>query len=108
MINEITIIAIWLITLVVLASIFGEYRCRCLEKNLEKDRALKKQKIKILNLNKEDIDAEFTKLSIEMTENDFVSMQTLSRRGSWRMAQNKVMGEETFKRLCDIEYSKSL
>lgn len=104
MISGFTVIAIWLVALVILAVIFGEYSYRCLEKN----KNLKKQRIDVLNIEQEDIDVELNELSIEMTENDFVSMQALSRRGSWRMAQNKVMGEAAFKKLCDIEYNKSL
>lgn len=101
--NEISVILIWLTTLVTLAIFIGE----CSYRSTQKNKKVRKQKIKELDL-VEDIDMDFTELSIEQTEDGFVSLVTLSRRGSWRIAQNQVMGKISFEKLRDIEYSKSL
>ena len=50
-------------------------------------------------------DISFKNLSIENIE--FVSSISLSTRGSWRLAQNKVMGYESFNFMKDEEYSKN-
>lgn len=97
------IIGIWLLTIICLAVCIGELRYRYL-KNCKKN-----QKKNIFNKEwEESIDIEVPKLSMEQANSGFVSSVSLSRRGSWRIAQNQVMGLETFEKLRAIEYSKML
>ena len=97
------IIGIWLVTIVCLAVCIGEIRYRYL-KNCKKN-----QKKTIFDKEwEESIDIDVPNLSMEQSNGEFVSSVSLSRRGSWRVAQNQVMGLETFEKLRSIEYSKML
>ena len=57
---------------------------------------------------KDNMDYDFCDLSIDGTSNDMVSQQVLAMRASWRLAQRKVMNEQSFMVLKQEEYRKKL
>jgi len=77
--NIIIEIAIWVALLLAVGILIGEIRYRYLKKNTKYKYA-----------------------------NDFVSLRVLSARGSWRLAQGRMMDKRTFAILRNAEYSKKL
>lgn len=97
------IILIWLLIILVLTIIIGEARYRKLSKNL----GTGLQTINSMNW-KESVDVDLCKMNMEYIKDDFVNSTALAMRGSWRLAQENVMGEKTFVELRNDEYSKRL
>lgn len=54
------------------------------------------------------IDKDIDNLNIECSNITFVDQRNLAKRGSWRMAQDRVITIQTFKELSQYEYSKML
>lgn len=54
------------------------------------------------------IDKDINDLNIECPNITFVDQRKLAKRGSWRMAQDRVITIKTFKELSQYEYSKML
>lgn len=54
------------------------------------------------------IDEDIYGLSMEDTDNEFVRLQVLAMRGSWRLARDQVMGRGMFHILREQEYAKML
>lgn len=77
--NIIIEIVIWIALLLIIGILIGEIRHRYLEKNTK---------------------SKYT--------NDFVPLRILSARGSWRLAQGRMMDKRTFAILRNAEYSKKL
>ena len=97
------IIGVWLITIICAVIIAGEIKYRCFDKkDLLKDNTAFNKKWT------ESIDTDTDELSMESVGEDFVNSQALAMRGSWRLAQNQVMGMKTFVQLRQEEYSKKL
>ena len=97
------VIGIWIAVIVCIIIIFGEIKYRCFDK---KD-VLRESNIVSRDW-KDNVDADMDKLTMEDTNDEFVSSQTLAMRGSWRLAQNQVMGKQTFSSLRTEEYAKML
>lgn len=93
-------IAIWIITLITLTLLLGEFLYRSSQESI------KKKCIHMSNDSVSYTDISLKNLSIESPE--FAPSTSLSTRGSWRIAQNKVMSYESFVAIRDEEYSKKL
>ena len=97
------IIGIWVIAIVSFIIIGGEMRYRY------------SLKFKKSNMNKvlrndwkDNIDTDLERLSTEHSKGDFVSLRVLAMRGSWRLAQEQVLGLSSFEELKHTEYGKML
>lgn len=97
------IIGIWIIICISVVVILGEVKYRCLDQR-EKVRESKAASQNWID----NMDADLEELFIEHPNSEFVSSQTLAMRGSWRLAQNKVMEREIFSVLGEEEYAKKL
>ena len=97
------VIGIWIAVIVCIILILGEIKYRCFDK---KD-VLRESNIVFRDW-KDNVDADMDKLTMEDTNDEFVSSQTLAMRGSWRLAQNQVMGKQAFSSLRTEEYAKML
>lgn len=98
----ILIMVMWLASVLISIICIGEIRYR-------KSQSVERSRVEYLdNLIDSDEEREFGTLKIERATNNFVSTQSLSRRGSWRVAQNNVLGSYTFEAMRDQEYSKKL
>lgn len=96
------VIIVWISTIVVLAVIMGEIKYHYLQ-------AERREKNKrISDIYADEDAADFSKLSIEQVNNEFVSIQSLSKRGSWRLHQDKTLDADMYEKLRAIEYSKAL
>ena len=97
------IIGVWLATIICSAIIIGEIKYRYFDKKeMEKEiKSFRKEWT-------ESVDIDMDGLSMEQTDGDFVSSRVLAMRGSWRLAQNQVMGIKTFIRLRQEEYTRKL
>lgn len=98
-----TIIILWVISMITLIIIMGEvrYRRSYIEQTSHKN-------VTISNSWKDDIDNNIEQLNIERLDSDFVSRNTLAMRGSWRLAQNQVIDNKTLSALLEEEYSQRL
>ena len=97
------IIGFWVIALICLIVIMGEVKYRHFDKKgLGRGDRIFGQKWT------ESVDVDMDELSMEYIDHDFVHAQTLAMRGSWRLAQNQVMGLKTFSQLKQEEYSKKM
>ena len=97
------IIGVWLVVIICSIVIIGEIKYRYFDKK-EIERSDKSFSRKWT----ESVDVDMDELSMEHIDNDFVPSQVLAMRGSWRLAQNQVMGVKTFNQLRQEEYSKKL
>ena len=97
------IIGVWLIAIICSIIIIGEIKYHYFDKK-EIERGDKSFSRKWT----ESVDIDMDELSMEHIYDDFVSSQALAMRGSWRLAQNQVMGVKTFSQLKQEEYSKKL
>ena len=97
------IIGVWLAVIICSVIVIGEIKYCCFDKK-EIERGNKSFSRDWT----EDVDADMDELSMEHIDNDFVSSRTLAMRGSWRLAQNQVMGVKTFNQLRQEEFSKKL
>lgn len=97
------VIGVWLVTIICFVIIIGEIKYRYFDKKetARSEKAFSRQWM-------ESVDIDMDQLSMEYVENGFVSSQALAMRGSWRLAQNQVMGAKTFNQLRQEEYSKKL
>lgn len=97
------IIGIWIIVIICIVIIFGEIRYHFVDtkETLRENKAVSKDW-------KDNIDTDMDKLSMEHTDNEFVSSRVLAMRGSWRLAQNQVMDTKNFSVSSSKEYSKML
>lgn len=97
------IIGIWVVTIICIIIVLGEIKYRYFDKKnvIRESKAISKDWT-------DNIDTDMDKLSMEHTNGEFVASQTLAMRGSWRLAQNQVMGKQTFHMLLADEYSKKL
>lgn len=96
------IVVIWLVSIIFLSIIIGEIKYQYSKINYVNDFNFSIQDWE------QNIDTEIKNLSIEYLNDNFVSSKKISMRGSWRLAQDKVMGMEYFSRLKQEEYSKKL
>lgn len=97
------IIGKWILMLLVIVVAIGEVRYRYLRKSYNKIEN------EIFNRTCEDnVDVDLERLSMECVGDDFVSSQRLAMRGSWRLAQNQMIGLENFNNLKNEEYRKML
>lgn len=97
------IIGIWITICICIVVILGEVKYRCI------DQREKVRETKAVSKDwKDNMDVDFDRLSIERPNHEVVSLQVLSRRGSWRLAQNQVMEGEAFRVLREEEYAKKL
>lgn len=97
------VIAIWAILMLVMIIICGELRYRFLDR---KETLIKNKYMS--RTWRENVNIDINRLSMEQTEDDFVSSRVLAMRGSWRLAQNQVMGLKSFNDLKREEYKKKL
>lgn len=97
------VIVIWLIILFVVIVVAGELTYRYF--NTHKENQINNV---IPQRFEDSIDVDMDSLNIESTPDELISMQILSMRGSWRLAQNQTMSNETFAILRDNEYNKFL
>lgn len=97
------IIGIWIIMVICIVVVLGEIKYRYFDtkETLRENKAVSKDW-------KDNVDTDLDKFSMEHTNDEFVSSQVLAMRGSWRLAQNHVMGGQTFRVLRSEEYSKML
>lgn len=97
------IIGVWLVVIICFIVIIGEIKYRYFDKKeIERsDRSFRRKWT-------ESVDIDMDELSAEHIDNDFVPSQVLAMRGSWRLAQNQVMGVKTFSQLRQDEYSRKL
>lgn len=97
------IILIWTLSMTILIVGIGEIKYRFFDK---KEKARERRILGTMW--KESTEAEMGNLSIEHTSDEFVPAETLAMRGSWRLAQGKVMGKSSFQVLKMQEYKKML
>lgn len=97
------IIGIWIALILCLGIIIGEIKYRFWDKKEARNREAELSKNWMDNM-----DAELDRCFIEETDSDFVPQQILSRRGSWRIAQNQILHKEIFASMRAEEYSKKL
>lgn len=97
------IIVVWLVVIICSVVIIGEIKYRYFDiKEIERgDKSFERKWT-------ESVDIGMDELSMEHIDEDFVPSQALAMRGSWRLAQNQVMGAKTFSQLRQEEYSKKL
>ena len=97
------IIGVWLVVIICFIVIIGEIKYRYFDKKEIKrsDRSFSRKWT-------ESVDIDMDELSAEHIDNDFVPLQVLAMRGSWRLAQNQMMEVKTFSRLRQNEYSRKL
>lgn len=97
------IIGIWIVTIICLIVVFGEIKYHCFDvKDVEQAKKLFAREWI------ESVDVDMEELSMEHTDDEFVSTRALAMRGSWRLAKNQVMGMKTFSDLRAEEYCKKL
>lgn len=97
------IIGIWVLIVTCMVIIMGEIKYRCFDK-----KEVSRENKVVSKDWKDNVDTDMDKLSMEQTNDEFVSSQILAMRGSWRLAQNQVMGKSTFSVLRTEEYEKML
>lgn len=97
------IIGIWILVVTCLVITIGEIKYRCFDKKevLRENKAVSKEW-------KDNVDTDMDKFMMEHTNDEFVSSKALAMRGSWRLAQNQIMGAQTFSVLRTDEYAKML
>ncbi len=97
------IIGIWIVIMISAVIVAGEIKYRFFDK---KEVVLEHKKI---SKDWEDnIDTDLDGLSMEYANGEFVSSQSLAMRGSWRLAQDQVMGNQTFDKMRTEEYGRML
>lgn len=97
------IIGVWLAAIVCSIVVIGEIKYRYFDK-----KEIKRGDKSFSRKWTESVDVDMDELSMEHIDNDFVPSQALAMRGSWRLAQNQVMGVKTFNQLSREEYGKKL
>ena len=97
------VVGIWVTMIICIVVVLGEIKYRCFEK-----KRLLKDNTAVSKDWKDNVDTDMDKLSMEYTDDEFVSSQALAMRGSWRLAQNQVMGGKAFSVLRAEEYAKML
>lgn len=97
------IIGIWVLIVTCIVIIMGEIKYRCFDRK----EVLRGNKVVSKDW-KDNVDTDMDKLSMEHTNDEFVSSQVLAMRGSWRLAQNQVMSTQAFSVLRTEEYAKRL
>lgn len=97
------IIGIWIIVIIGFVILGGELRYRYF---------LKHKQLNMNNILKNDweenIDVDIERISTEHLKGDYVSSKVLAMRGSWRLAQERVLELSSFEELRHIEYRKKL
>ena len=96
------IILFWLIGILFMAVLIGEYRFRQLKASKNTNKSFHNEKWT------DSIDKDMGSLDIEGFEKEFVPITKLAMRGSWRLAQDLVMSAADFRELRECEYSKKL
>jgi hypothetical protein len=97
------VIGVWFLIVLSTIIIFGEMKYRY----FDKQKGARKDYIASDNW-KDSVDIDMDELSMEHTSNEFVYSQSLAMRGSWRLAQERVMGAQSFRMLSTEEYAKML
>lgn len=97
------IIGIWIATVIFVVIVFGEIKYRLFDK-----KEAKVENKEFAKTWEDSMDMDFDELSMECVNNEFVSSQSLAMRGSWRLAQNQVIGTRTFDEIRKEEYRKML
>lgn len=97
------IIVVWIVIVVCIAAVMGEVKYRCFD-----DRK-KYAAYEMVSMDWEDhINHDMDSLSVEDSDDQFVRLQVLAMRGSWRLAKNQVMSRQMFHILRAQEYAKML
>lgn len=97
------IILVWIISVISMIMVFGELRYRYIKND--------KGNNKIFQSSTEwtdSIDKDIDSLSIEMPESIMIPTASIAKRGSWRLAQDMVMGVQEFVEMKEAEYCKYL
>jgi hypothetical protein len=97
------VIGVWFLIVLSIVIICGEIKYRY----FDKQREIRKNHM-VSDDWKDSIDIDMDYLSMEHASNEFVHSQSLAMRGSWRLAQDQVMGEQSFRMLATEEYTKML
>lgn len=97
------IIGIWMIITTCIVIIVGEIKYRCFDK-----KEVIIENTKVSKDWRDNMDTDMSKLSMEYANGEFISSQSLAMRGSWRLAQNQVIGIQTFDVMREEEYGKML
>lgn len=92
------IVKIWLMSIILLSVVLGGISY-----------LISKNKRKVVSSGWEnEVNYGFDKMKIENPVSDIVSEFALRKRGSWRLAQDRVIGNNSFFIQRDIEYRKML
>lgn len=97
------IIGIWILAITCLVIVLGEIKYRYFDK-----REVIIENKEVSKDWKDNIDTDIDELFMEHANGDFVSSRSLAMRGSWRLAQNQVIGIQTFEAMRAEEYGKML
>lgn len=100
MITFLSIALIYAVIVLAIAAVGGMLRLRCLKRQQQ-------QRFNFSSIVNESADESMDDLSIE-NPGSMVSVHTLSKRGSWRVALDQVMSSQTFEEMKAEEYSKKL
>lgn len=97
------VVLIWMLTVLALIIILGEVRYRIIEYN-KKMLLAEKASLSF----KDSMDMDMDNLAMENINGDFVQLQSLEMRGSWRLAQSRYMAFDSFINMRDEEYGRKL
>ena len=100
MINFLSLTLIYAFIVLAIAAVGGMLRLRCLKRQQQ-------QRFNFSSIVVESADEGMDDLNIE-NPGSMVSVHTLSKRGSWRVALDQVMSSQTFEEMKAEEYSKKL
>lgn len=100
MITFLSIALIYAFIVLTIAAVGGRLRLRCLKRQQQ-------QRFNFSSIVDESADEGMDDLNIE-NPGSMVSVHTLSKRGSWRVALDQVMSSQTFEEMKAEEYSRKL
>lgn len=101
MINFLSLTLSYAFIVLAIAAVGGMLRLRCLKRQQQQ------QRFNFSPIVVESADEGMDDLNIE-NPGSMVSVHTLSKRGSWRVALDQVMSSQTFEEMKAEEYSKKL
>lgn len=94
------IILIYALVMLTIAAVGGMLRLRCLKQQ-------QRRHFGFSSMVNDSVDERMDNLNIE-NPGSMVSVRTLAKRGSWRVALDQVMSSQTFEEMKAEEYSKKL
>lgn len=97
------IILDWIVSVISIILVFGELRYRYI-KNGKGNNKIFQSSIEWTDSIDKDIDS----LNIEMPASIMIPTTSIAKRGSWRLAQDMVMGVQDFVEMKEAEYDKYL